>query len=56
MITKMIDDYGLANGANTVPLSTLDFAIENINNSAEEVRKNAVALLTTSYRRDKNKT
>ncbi len=56
MIAKMIDDYGLASGPNTVPTSTLDFAIENLNHSAEEVRKNAVALLATAYRRDKNKT
>jgi hypothetical protein len=35
MISKMIDDYGLASGPNTVPLSTLDFAIENLNHSAE---------------------
>lgn len=27
MISKMIDDYGLASGPNTVPLSTLDYAI-----------------------------
>jgi len=56
MITKMIDDYGLASGANTVPLSVLDFAIENLNHSAEEVRKNGVALLAAAYRKDKNKT
>ncbi len=56
MISKMIEDYGLASGPNTVPVSTLDFAIENINHSAEEVRKNAVNLLSTAYRRDKNKT
>lgn len=35
MVSKMIDDYGLASGPNTVPLSALDFAIENLNNSAE---------------------
>jgi hypothetical protein len=35
MISKMVDDYGLASGPNTVPLATLDFAIENLNHSAE---------------------
>lgn len=35
MVSKMIDDYGLASGPNTVPISALDFAIENLNNSAE---------------------
>lgn len=55
MITRMIDDYGLANGPNTVPLSALDFAADNVNHSAEEVRKNAVALLSAAYRRDKAK-
>jgi hypothetical protein len=55
MISKMIEDYGLSSGSNTVPLSALDFAIENLNNSAEEVRKSAVSLLSTAYRKDKQK-
>ncbi len=56
MITRMIDDYGLATGPNSVPLQALDFAIDNLNNSAEEVRRNAVGLLSAAYRRDKAKT
>ena len=27
LVSKMIDDYGIANGQNTVPISALDFAI-----------------------------
>jgi hypothetical protein len=56
MVTHMIDDYGLASGPNSVPLQALDFAIDNLSNSAEEVRRNAVGLLASAYRKDKGKT
>lgn len=56
MITKMIDQYGIASGANSVPLLCLDFAIQNVNNPSEEVRKYAVTLLSTAYKKDKDKT
>ena len=32
MLTKMIDQYGLATGANSVPLLCLDFALSHVNN------------------------
>lgn len=56
LITKMIDQYGLASGSQTVPVSTLDFAIQQLNNPSEEVRKQAINLLAVAYRQDKNKT
>ena len=55
LLTKMVNQYGLAGGSNTVPTSALDFAIENINNPAEEVRKMSIALLGSAYKQDPNK-
>lgn len=34
LLTKMVSQYGLGGGSNSVPPSALDFAIENLNNPA----------------------
>lgn len=52
----MVSQYGLGGGTNTVPTLALDFAIENLNNPAEEARKLAIALLGTAYKKDPAKT
>lgn len=52
----MVSQYGLGGGSNSVPPSALDFAVENLNNPAEEARKLAIALLGTAYKKDSART
>ena len=51
----MISQYGIG-GANGVPASSLDFAVENVNNPAEEARKLSIGLLGAAYKKDANRT
>ena len=52
----MIDQYGLASGTLSVPITALDFAIQQLNNASDDVRKQAIGLLSSAYRQDKQKT
>ena len=51
----MVQQYGLG-GASAVPTSCLDFAVQNSNNPAGEARKLSIALLSSAYSKDPNKT
>lgn len=52
----MVEQYGLGGGSNGVPATCLDFGVENVNNPAEDVRKLSIALLSTAYNKDPNRT
>lgn len=54
LLNKMVEQYGLG-GANGVPVSSLDFGIEHVNNPAEEARKLSISLLATAYKKDSNR-
>ena len=55
LLTKLIDQHGLS-GNHIVPASALDFGVSAVGNPSDEVRKQAIVMLNTAYRKDKNKT
>ena len=56
LLTKMIQDHGLASGTHSVPVSALDFAVSGTSNPSDEVRKQAIMMLHMAWQKDKNRT